>query len=242
MSMRTPFLLLLLASGCGSLERPDPMEHPDVKALLGAWKASPLMKVGVHVALQPGPKVEIRHGIALAPDTLDLRRGLVDLLRKTGKFGDVTEVLPRTRKDGTPEEAAKARGMTHLVKVAPLGGRVVWLGRNWLWWPSLALWLLAWFPSWMVRDEDFGMDVMADFEVVDLGTGEAVGSFSVQGKAEAGLNDMERGFHLLGLVRAPYCLNPVDYRSAGRALAPMAWSDFHVRFLLELCRVLGKAP
>ncbi|MHC4597727.1 MAG: hypothetical protein ACYS47_01855 [Planctomycetota bacterium] len=233
--------VLLLCAGCGTLVPDTPLEHPDVMAHLCGLQCPLPHRVGVWVDPCPRPESEPVHGSAFAVDTVDLRAGVVYWLREANLFQEVVDLTPRMTGPLPPEEKAKALGLTLLIRIAPGGGKVTYIGRNGLWWPSLIVWLLAWFPSWLIPDETFGMEVWGAVEVVDLAAGASLGSYAALGSVQKGLNDLQRGFHLLGIFRAPACLNRLNYRSVRRRLADPTWCDFHISFLLGLFRILERA-
>jgi len=227
----------LLVAGCGSLQTGDALARPEVMAALASLEGPLPFRVGVFVAPGSAPEGEIDHGRAFTTDAYRLRKDVASILERAGLFEEVKEVLVRSPSEGTPEDRASEMGLDLLVRVTPRGETVEYLGRNAYWWPSLLVWLLAWFPSWMIRDEDFSLEMHAEFELIRV-PGQKAAGFAVRSRTESGLNDMERGFHLLGIFRAPYCLDPVDYRTARRYLRRIGSAEFQAQFLLALAPAL----
>jgi hypothetical protein len=237
-----PVLLgaVLLGAGCGTLVPDTPLQDHAVAARLDRLARPLPHRVGVWVDQSAKPEDAPPHGAAFAADTRDLREGLVHWLREANLFREVVELSPRVTGTAPPGEKAKALGLDVLIRVAPGGGKVSYVGRNGLWYPSLILWLLAWFPSWLIPDETFHMEVWGAVDVSDPRTGKPLGTYAALGSVNLGLNDIQRGFHLFGIFRAPACLNRMNYRSVRRRLAEPTWIDFHISFLLGLLRVLER--
>ncbi|MHC5040065.1 MAG: hypothetical protein ACYTHM_22385 [Planctomycetota bacterium] len=235
-------LFLLGAAGCSSLTPDPPLEDPRVKAALSPLGGPLPHRVGVWVDASAVREKEERFGHRFPPDRVQMRSGLVELLTKAGLFAEVVELSPRVTGTATPEAKAREMGLTLLVRLIPEGERVAYVERNHLWWPSLILWFLAWFPSWVIADETYHLEVGALVEVIDLKAETTVGRFGSRGSVVAGLNDVERGFHLLGIFRVPFCLSRSDFRTVRRKLTPRAQADFQVAFLLRFAEVLKKIP
>jgi hypothetical protein len=235
---RSRLCLLLLAcgvliAGCGSLEVHDPLARPEVLEALASLDRPLSVRAGLYVEPGGAEPAPLEHGFRFRTDRYRIRTEVMGILEKAGLFESIREIRIRSARDGTPEAAAAAKGIDLLIRVTPGEERVVYLGRNWAWWPSLAVWLLAWFPSWMMRDEDYAVEISATITILALPEGKPE-TLAVRSRSVESLNDMERGFHLMGILRVPWCLRESDYRSARRALRRIAWSDFQAALLLAL--------
>ncbi len=233
-------LLVLAAAGCSALEPDDPLERANVKEAL-ARLARPLPgRAALYVSPAPRPAPAEGHAASFSLDALSLSNDLKNLLQRARVFEGVEEILPRMLEGDPPGKKARKLGFAYLIRVDPGEGRVFYIGRNVWWWPSFALWLLAWVPSWLVADETYGIETRATVEAIDLRREASLGSFPAGGAVTARLSDVERGFHLFGIFSAPYCLSRFDYRSIRRKLEPRGFARFHETFLIGLARALEK--
>jgi hypothetical protein len=241
-SRRTPLLLfaLFVFTGCGTLIPDTPLEHPEVISRLEGWKRPLPIRVGVSVGPSSKPLDVPRHGAVFSVDGRDLRGEIVKWLRESKLFEEVVELSPRVTGRTPPREKARELGLKIHIHLEPGGGKVTYVGRNIWWWPSLIAWLLAWFPSWVIPDETFSMEMWGAVEIRDPAKDETLASFAAVGSVAKGLDDIQRGFHLFGIFRAPACLNKYDYRSVRRRLRDRAWCDFTISLLLGLFKALER--
>ncbi|MHC4780432.1 MAG: hypothetical protein ACYTFG_17820, partial [Planctomycetota bacterium] len=154
-------LWISLFAGCGSLPSLDPFELPQGKAVKARVAAPDSARLGVAVAYPVEEWTKSRedfgHAVRLKVDGSEIREGFADAFKRLGLFEGVVEVGDGTifEQDSPYIDEARDRGMDLLLVLRPTQNRVSYSGHNGNYVPSLLLWVLFWFPSWWIADEDF---------------------------------------------------------------------------------------
>jgi hypothetical protein len=134
---------------------------------------------------------------------------------------------------------ARTKKMDLLLVLRPTRSRVAFQGHNGWFVPSLALWVLLWFPSWWVADEDFVSEVAVRASLLRVADGKEIHAGDWSGTFEAALNDFQRAWVILGLVRVPGALEPADYEEIGTTLSPHAYNLAKIAAMKDLVSFVG---
>lgn len=154
-------------------------------------------------------------------DAATLQAALVTSLQKQGPFQEIG-LLPLAGGKGKALGRAAEDGADLLLETRIRRRVASYLGSNGLYLPNLFLWVMAWVPSWWVKDETFALEIEVDVDLRSVHSGRSVYSGLHRVKSEEDLNDFQRGWQFLGIFRVPGSLDPENWRSVDQALAPRA--------------------
>lgn len=86
--------------------------------------------------------------------------------------------------------------------------------------PNLALWALFIFPAWFVPDESYGAKFEMETRVYSVHSGLPVFERTYKADIQRSLDDFDRGYQILGILRVPGSLGPSNWRTVESALMP----------------------
>lgn len=245
LSCRVPALaaaLVLTLAGCTSAP-PALKEDPDLQRLEAVSSRRPDVRVGVPPLVAAYPRERDAASAEADPSWWPARIGpewrtrLVGAVREHAPFGRVEEV---EREEGTPPSemlrAALERGDRLLLELVIEDARYEFRGRNGWFGPSMALWLLLWFPSLFVADEDFGGVVRGRLGVRDVASEERVADVRIEASVVVPLDDFDRGFDLFGFLTAPSNLDAEHWEKVTEHVAPALEVELQRQVLIALHR------
>jgi hypothetical protein len=238
---------VLCFAGCSSLPPLDPFELPEGKAIRGQVSKPDPARLGVAVAFPAEEwstsRKDSGNAALVRVDGPALRRDFAVALVNLGLFSSVEEVGAETVLDGVDPSLleARAKNLDLLLVLRPTRSRVAFQGRNGWFVPSLALWVLLWFPSWWVADEDFVSEVAVRASLLRVADGKEIHAGEWSGTFETALNDFQRAWVILGLVRVPGALEPGDYEEIGNTLSPHAYNIAKIAAMKDLVAFVGTA-
>ena len=216
-----PVLLVLLGGGCASTQ-------PAAK--LTPRRSGPALPYRLLVAMpeqaydsaalnrDPSQQYSVNR------DPASLQRALLEGLRSESVFEEV-DLLAIEEKGLDPMEVAAGQG-ADLVLHTRVKRRVAsYVGKNGYYIANLFVWFMAWIPSWWVVDETYALEIEVEAELRSVHSGRSVFSRTPRARVERDLDDFERGWQFLGIVRVPGSLGPENWRSVDRTLAPETEAD-----------------
>jgi hypothetical protein len=239
------FCLTVLLAGCASLPPLDPFQLPGGQEVRGQVTKADPARLGVAVAFEAEEWAESRKDFGDAArvrvDGPALRRDFVGTLASLGLFSAVEEVGDgNVLADPAPYvQEAKARNLDLLMVLRPTKARVAFQGHNSLFAPSVALWVLLWFPSWWVADEEYVSEVGVRATLLRVADGKEIHAGEWTESFQAALDDFQRAWVVLGLLRVPGALEPADYEEIGKTLSPHAYNLAKIALMKDLVAFVG---
>ncbi|MHC4777989.1 MAG: caspase family protein, partial [Planctomycetota bacterium] len=122
-----------------------------------------------------------------------------------------------------------------LVEVFFTRWETAWRGTSPWYLPNLFLWFQLLLPSYFIHDERYGLDMGAIIRVRSVHTGRIVYEREISAEYEENLNDFERGWQFLGILRVPGSLGPSNWMKVASNLEIGSTVEFEV----ALARALG---
>jgi len=235
-----PALAVLYLVGCSSLPPLDLFELPGGKALKASVKAPDAAKLGVAVAYSAQEwaksKEDFGHAVRLSMDGKHVRADFARTLGSLGLFQAVQEVGPEAAHEDSGDylEEARRLGLDLLLVIKPLQNRVAYKGHGSMYAPSLALWILFWFPSWWVADEIFASEVAFEGSLFRVNDGRRLHQANWKGSFETALDDFQRNWRIWGILRIPGALDTEDYEQVGQILSPHAMNLSKIKAMNDL--------
>lgn len=225
--------LLPLAS-CASGALPPLREDPAIVELKAKFPESMPYKVGLAVKV-PDDRLlrDERTGSSSCSIRIDvpaLRAELAEALRQTGAFRHVEEIGGDVSLQAVRYLYAEAceKGTDFLFLIEPKANEIRFEGRNFWWFPSVLLWMVAWAPSWWIPDETFSMERTGTLSVIDVPTGRIIRRMPLSGIHAEKLDDFDRSWDFTSILAAPYSFELGNFTSAAETVGPPAFRSFAV--------------
>ncbi|MHC5035762.1 MAG: hypothetical protein ACYTHM_00470 [Planctomycetota bacterium] len=139
---------------------------------------------------------------SMEPTQADFIDGFVENLEKFEMFHAVGPLA------GVPRNAAKADFIAAatqadadlLILLEPRRNDIAYMGFNANWYYNVLIWAFAWFASNYVPDETWESRLGLDVSVIDVRSGESLFAKNVKSTIALNLNDIDDGYHFLGIV------------------------------------------
>lgn len=161
---------------------------------------------------------------ALESDVSSLERSLLQAIRRQGVFQEVSR-LPATERGEEGVLHAVREQADFLLETRVLRRVASYVGRNGRFIPNLFLSIFAWPVAWWVKDETYALDLEVEVDLRSWRSGLVMHSSVHQVRVEDDLDDFQRGWMILSLLRVPGALGEENWKSVDRSLAVEAEAD-----------------
>jgi|GEM_PF-4241897 len=129
--------------------------------------------------------------------------------------------------------AAAARAdADFLLLMQPRRNDIAFLGFNANWYYNFLIWSFAWFASNYVPDESWESRITMDVSLIDVRSGETLFEKTVESAKALNLNDVDDGYHFLGIVTR--AVDRDDLQSAYRLVLPAHLNDIRAGLIEDL--------
>jgi len=234
--------LALLVLGAGCTFSPAPLEDEPALQTLRARPEPGTENVRIAVApvrADYPSEADLGKDPSVYPADVDVAALQLALVASIGEFsGFVNPITLTARTRDAAFAEAQERGADIVVFPRLTRFEDFFEGRNWSWFPSVALFLYLWFPSWFIPDEDFGARAELEMRFHHVASERLIHEARISAEEVRALNDFERGWSVFGIFTVPHWLDKSDYRDVGEVLDGHAARSLLVKATLEVGQAL----
>ncbi|MFH1422141.1 MAG: caspase family protein, partial [Planctomycetota bacterium] len=174
---------------------------------------------------------------SILPDTVRFREQIACAIKEYELFGEVATLRENPEKTVSDEDLVnKASQEKFDILIVPRikKHQNFYDGVTGWYIPNMINWFFLWVPSWWVKDEIYGAEVVVELTIYSTHSYRRLLSKEFKGKATAALNDFQRGWNLFGTFTIPGSLSASNWRKVDRSITPLAMRQIEISIVKEL--------
>ena len=223
------FAVLFVAQGCGGLE---PRQDPPPPA--GRVSDRPVSVLETTRTYEPTAPGKARGSLRPALDGAAISDHVARLLRARASAPEVAVVA----------SSAQAAAGSPILQVALESAVVRYEGQSGTFALKVAF-IVCFFPldvpNYFIASDRYTLVARGTWKLVDPETAHTIAEGEAEGRETGIFGDMSRGWHFIGFVRSPGCLDPEDWDKIATVLRPGAEEAFATSVVVNVERAVAAA-